>query len=72
MNYPVNYYVVQSSDLMRPDMISYKLYQTVNYWWLLLYINNIYDPFNDLYAGLQMKVPSLLDIYSFYKRYSVR
>jgi hypothetical protein len=72
MNYDVGYYLVMETDLMRPDMISYKNYGTVNYWWIICLVNNIFDPFNDLFIGQQLKIPNALDIFEFYKQYSLR
>ena len=72
MNYPVSYYQIVESDVMRPDMISYKAYGTVNYWWLILYVNDIEDPLNDMVSGTVIKIPNIIDIYSFYKSYSFR
>jgi hypothetical protein len=71
LNYDVNYYLVNDTDLMRPDMISYKNYGTVNYWWIICYINNIFNPFNDLYVGQQLKIPNVIDIYEFYRQYGI-
>ena len=72
MKYSPGYYRVDESDIMRPDMISYKNYGTVRYWWLLMFINEIEDSFNDLYVGQLLTIPNLLDVYDFYKRYRVR
>ena len=43
----------------RPDLISYATYGSVNYWWLVCLANNIIDPFEDLYAGRQIKLPTI-------------
>lgn len=72
MTYNVDYYLVNDTDLMRPDMISYKMYGTVNYWWIICLVNNIFDPFNDLYVGQQLTIPNALDIFEFYRQYSLR
>jgi hypothetical protein len=71
MNYPASYYRVSESDLMRPDMISYNNYKTVNYWWIICLVNDIYDPFNDFKVGQLITIPSVLDIYDFVKKYTV-
>lgn len=71
-SYQVGYYVVREEDLVRPDMISYKLYGTVKYWWLLMMYNGILNIWGDLEVGLTLKVPNILDIWSFYKKNSVR
>ena len=72
MNYPVQYYRVAEDDLQRPDLISYKAYQTVKYWWLICYANGVLDPFTDLEVVKLMTIPNILDIYEFYKKNSVR
>jgi hypothetical protein len=72
LNYPVGYYVVKTDDLMRPDLISYKSYKSVKYWWLIMMVNGIHDIFEDLKVGLTLQIPNILDIYSFYKKYSVK
>jgi hypothetical protein len=72
MKYKPLYYRVGEEDLMRPDMISYRNYNTVNYWWLIMSVNGIFDPFNDLYVGLRLMIPNILDVYDFYKKYGKR
>ena len=70
--YPLTYYRVTQSDLMRPDLISYKMYRTVKYWWLICYINNIDNPFADIKVGELLKIPNSIDIYNFYKTYNLK
>ena len=72
MNYPVSYYQITESDTMRPDLISFRVYQTVDYWWIILYVNDIEDPLNDIVSGTIIKIPNILDIFSFYKQYGFR
>jgi len=72
MNYPIQYYRIEDGDVLRPDLISYTAYGTVKYWWLLCFVNNIQDPFNDIIVGDLIKIPHVLDIYEFYKKYSLR
>jgi hypothetical protein len=69
MSYPAQYYRVRSDDLLRPDLISYKAYGTVKYWWIICYINSIHNIFEDIAVGDLLKIPSTIDIYTFYKRY---
>jgi len=71
-NYPVGYYRVTSEDILRPDLISYKNYGTVAYWWLILFVNEIQDPFTDLEVGKVLRIPSTLDIYDFFRGYRLR
>ena len=72
MIYPVGYYVVHENDLMRPDMISYKVYGTVVYWWLIMMVNGIGDIFTDLEVGLTLQIPNVLDIFNFKKKWALK
>ena len=70
--YPVVSYRIKETDLMRPDLISYQMYQTVEYWWLILMYNQVLDPFSELKVGDLLYIPNMLDIYEYYKEYRVR
>ena len=52
------YYVVQSSDAGRPDLISYRYYGTPAYYWVILWINGVHDPFETLYPGMLLRIPT--------------
>jgi hypothetical protein len=54
---PANVTLVPAGMEGRPDLLSYRLYGTVDYWWVLLVANNIVDPFEQLVAGKQIRVP---------------
>jgi hypothetical protein len=69
MNYNPQYYTVNEADIYRPDMISFKVYNTVVYWWLICYVNEIHDPYSDIYVGQLLIIPNILDIYDFFKKY---
>ena len=71
-NYPVSYYRISQQDLMRPDAISYKMYGTEEYWWIICMLNDINDVFHDMNVGDLIKLPSISDIYTFYKQNSIR
>jgi len=71
MNYSPLYYRVNSADVMRPWLISYNCYGVVDFWWLLMFINDIENPFTDLEEGMLLKVPNSIDIYDFAKKYRV-
>jgi len=43
----------------RPDLISDIFYDTPEYWWMILWYNNIDDPFEGLNVGDQIKIPKL-------------
>lgn len=72
MKYEPIYYRIRLSDLLRPDMISYKCYGVVDFWWVILLVNGIDNPFTDLKEGDLLVIPSKLDIYDFQKKYRVR
>lgn len=72
LKYSTSRYRVSEQDLMRPDLISYKVYGTVNYWWVILVINNIQNPFLDLSVGQMLLIPNENDLYDFRKKYRLR
>lgn len=43
-NYRLGFYNISGGD--RPDLIAYKIYGNPNLYWLILYLNDIYDPFH--------------------------
>jgi hypothetical protein len=51
------YHTVTASDTIRPDLIAYKYYGTVDYFWLILLANNIIDPYT-LTIGSILRIPS--------------
>ena len=52
-------YTVVSGDVDRPDLISYKHYNDVNYYWAILLVNGISNPFEQLLVGSVLKIPTL-------------
>lgn len=72
MEYPSGYYRVEAIDLLRPDLISYKVYGTVEFWWIILLVNSIENPFVDLVEGMILEIPNKLDIYGFQKTFRLR
>ncbi len=56
----------------RPDLISFSVYQNVDYGWIIMWANNIIDPFEELYAGKELVIPSLTDYYNFYNENAKR
>lgn len=40
------YHTITTVDQLRPDLISYRFYGTVDYFWIILLANNVLDPFN--------------------------
>ena len=67
----VSYFRVTQEDLMRPDLISQKVYGTVTFWWVICLTNGIANPLTDLSVGQQLEIPNILDIYDFNKAYRV-
>lgn len=63
---PLSFYTLRQQDLQRPDLISYKIYGDVNYWWILFKYNQIDDIWNDLEIGQVISIPSKQDIEDFY------
>ncbi len=52
-------YAIEPGDVGRPDLISYKMYKTPAYYWVLLWINGISDPFEGMYPGMAVRIPTL-------------
>ena len=50
---------VDSTNENRPDLISVAAYGTSDYWWAIMYVNNILMPIRDLSAGTILTIPSL-------------
>lgn len=63
-----SFYTVTDVDLLRPDLISFKLYGSDVYWWILMKANDIEDIWNDLYVGMILVVPSFRDIEKYYSK----
>lgn len=72
LTYPVSYYRIQENDLMRMDLISFRVYGSSEYWWIIATINGVEDLFHDMEVGQLLTIPNKLDIYNFYKKYSLR
>lgn len=43
----------------RPDLISNVFYGSPKYWWLLMLVNNISDPFEGFYLDQKIMIPKL-------------
>lgn len=72
LKYATSRYRVTESDLMRPDLISYKTYGNVNYWWVIMVINGVQNPLTDLVVGQMLLIPNENDLYDFMKKYRLR
>lgn len=51
----VSWTAVKSSEECRPDLISYRLYDTPDLWWFILWLNGIMDVWNELKSGVALK-----------------
>jgi len=55
LTYKVGY--IPASVEHRPDLISNIFYDTPSYWWLIMLVNNITDPFEQLNANDRILIP---------------
>lgn len=63
------YYKVTQEDIQRPDLIAIKAYQSreaMPYWFIIMYLNNIHDVWNDLTVGDVLLIPNEKDIEDFF------
>lgn len=72
MKRPYQLCIVTEEEKGRPDLVSYKYYNTVEYWWLVCAANGIQCPFLEIVPGRELKIPSILDIADFYRYYRIR
>lgn len=72
MKYEPKYYRVDDSDISDPGTISSKCYGDVHFWWVILLVNGIQNPFLDLIPGMILIIPNVIDIYNFQRKYRVR
>lgn len=68
IRYEPVYYRVSEEDVMRPDLISYKHYSTVAYWWIICAVNGIQNPLVDINVNDILTIPTMVDIYEFAKK----
>ena len=52
------FYVLEAGDVARPDLLSYKMYKTPNLYWVILWMNGILDPFEGMYPGMLLRIPT--------------
>jgi len=52
------FYSVEATDGGRPDLVAYKMYGTPALYWVILFINGILDPFETIYPGMMLRIPS--------------
>lgn len=52
-------YTVTNMTQNRLDLISLKMYNSPIYWWIIAEANFIFDPFNEVYVGRELRIPPL-------------
>lgn len=67
----VNKYSIPLSEGGRPDRTSLSLYKNTNYFWVLMQINDIQDPFQEWAPLKLIRYPNLGDIASALNKISV-
>lgn len=61
----LNQYILYTiTNYDRIDLLSYRFYNTPNYWWLILLANDMVSE-TEFVAGLEIKIPSLGDYQAF-------
>lgn len=58
-SYSTKYYVISPGTEYRPDLVSYKVYGTPDFWWRIMEQNNIKDVY-DFKAGRNLILPNVL------------
>lgn len=53
---------ITQSDLANLPGLSYRLYEDVSYWRILLAYNGLNDPIQDIYVGMKLRVPTKASI----------
>jgi hypothetical protein len=56
---------ITSANEGSPELISYQHYGTHEFWWVIMFINRIQDPINELTPGTRIAIPFLSDIEAF-------
>ena len=56
------YYVVPPKYADRPDLIANELYQSTDYWWVILWSNDIIDPFGRPSAGETIRIIDIITL----------
>jgi hypothetical protein len=50
-------YTVTAVDIGRIDLIAWKYYRNVNWWWVIAMVNHIANPLTDLVIGQVLLIP---------------
>ena len=51
-------HVVTKAEQFNPDLIAYNFYGDETLYWVILMANSIMDPFTDLAAGTNIRIPN--------------
>ena len=51
------FHTISAGEESRPDVISYMYYQTPELYWVILWVNGINDPFEQLNPGAILRIP---------------
>ena len=65
-------FLVTAQDVARPDLMAARILGAKELWWVLLKYNNIDDPWNELYPGQTLSIPSLSAIQSYAMEHRAR
>ena len=72
INHVSSYYRIKGDEVGQPDLISYRVYGTEYYWWIICIVNKIENPLEDMEEGTIIQAPDIRDIYNFYQNYVIR
>ena len=60
-----DYYNVDNNDWW--DLISYRVYGDVQYWWIVALTNSVINPFEELETGAQLKILKMKYVFQMLK-----
>ena len=55
-------FLVTAKYVNRPDLISYSVYGSSDYWWMICKFNGICNVFTELISGVVIDIPSIIDL----------
>ena len=58
-------WILSEAYIGRLDLASYDIYGTPDYWWVLLAVNDIMDPWDPNLMGMEIFCPDVRDIHDF-------
>ena len=66
------YHRVAAIDEQRPDLISFRNFESPVYWWMICLNNNIDHPLFHIDMNDVLNIPNLLLLFDFFKDYKMR